>query len=96
MYMKNNNNRGINKYLSSLLGQLFDLDIDIEEKITGYIENHGIKRFLKDASKIDLPNDVIDKIERLRLVLEVCDTEFDTNSDQFFNCTNIGGDFLNG
>lgn len=63
------------KYISSLLGQLLELDIDTEEKITGYIENFGIDNFLNDIELMDLPYDVLEKLESLEQIIEALDDE---------------------
>ncbi|QAA34946.1 hypothetical protein [Clostridium manihotivorum] len=69
-----NKNKGINrdnyKYISSLIAQLLELDIDIEEKITGYIENYGVDNFLKDYDKMDLPYEIYEKLESLGMIIE--------------------------
>lgn len=69
-----NRNKGINrdnyKYISSLIAQLLELDIDIEEKITGYIENYGVDNFLKDYDKMDLPYEIYEKLESLGMIIE--------------------------
>ncbi|EQB86616.1 hypothetical protein J2Z44_002355 [Clostridium punense] len=63
------------KYISSLLGQLLELDIDTEEKITGYIENFGVDNFLNDIELMDLPYDVLEKLESLEQIIEALDDE---------------------
>lgn len=69
-----NKNKGINrdnyKYISSLIAQLLELDIDIEEKITGYIENYGVDNFLKDYDKMELPYETYEKLESLGMIIE--------------------------
>lgn len=84
-----NRNKGINrdnyKYISSLIGQLLELDIYTEEKITGYIENYGIDNFLKDYDKMELSYETCEKLESLGLILE-------TFSEQEVNIERIGGE----
>ncbi|VYT81566.1 hypothetical protein [Clostridium butyricum] len=63
------------KYISSLIGQLLELDIDTEEKITGYIENFGVDNFLNDIELMDLPYDVLEKLESLEQIIEALDDE---------------------
>ncbi|MFQ9978449.1 hypothetical protein EB06_01073 [Enterococcus cecorum] len=69
-----NKNKGINrdnyKYISSLIAQLLELDIDTEEKITGYIENYGVDNFLKDYDKMELPYETYEKLESLGMIIE--------------------------
>lgn len=69
-----NKNKEINrdnyKYISSLIAQLLELDIDTEEKITGYIENYGVDNFLKDYDKMDLPYEIYEKLESLGMIIE--------------------------
>ncbi len=69
-----NKNKGINrdnyKYISSLIAQLLELDIDTEEKITGYIENYGVDNFLKDYDKMELPYEIYEKLESLEMIIE--------------------------
>ncbi len=69
-----NRNKGINrnnyKYISSLIAQLLELDIETEEKITGYIENYGVDNFLKDYDKMELPYDTYEKLESLGMIIE--------------------------
>lgn len=69
-----NKNKGINrdnyKYISSLISQLLELDIDTEEKITGYIENYGVDNFLKDYDKMELPYETYEKLESLGMIIE--------------------------
>ncbi|WP_027626199.1 hypothetical protein [Clostridium lundense] len=69
-----NKNKGINrdnyKYISSLIAQLLELDIDTEEKITGYIENYGVDNFLKDYDKMELPYETYEKLESLEMIIE--------------------------
>ncbi|WP_055668291.1 hypothetical protein [Desnuesiella massiliensis] len=69
-----NKNKGINrdnyKYISSLIAQLLELDIDTEEKITGYIENYGVDNFIKDYDKMELPYDTYEKLESLGMIIE--------------------------
>ncbi|MDT8717069.1 hypothetical protein IAI10_10400 [Clostridium sp. 19966] len=69
-----NKNKGINrdnyKYISSLIAQLLELDIDTEEKITGYIENYGVDNFLKDYDKMELPYETYEKLESLGIIIE--------------------------
>ncbi|PWL55812.1 MAG: hypothetical protein DBY38_00530 [Clostridium cadaveris] len=69
-----NKNKGINrdnyKYISSLIAQLLELDVDTEEKITGYIENYGVDNFLKDYDKMDLPYGAYEKLESLGMIIE--------------------------
>ena len=69
-----NKNKGINrdnyKYISSLISQLLELDIDTEEKITGYIENYGVDNFLKDYDKMELPYETYEKLESLEMIIE--------------------------
>ena len=73
--------RGINlkeyKYISSLLGQLLELDIYTEEKITGYIENFGVDNFLKNIILMDLPYDVLEKLESLEQIIDSLEDEKD-------------------
>jgi hypothetical protein len=73
--------RGINlkeyKYISYLLGQLLELDIYTEEKITGYIENFGVDNFLKNIILMDLPYDVLEKLESLEQIIESLEDEKD-------------------
>ena len=82
-----NKNKGINrdnyKYISSLIGQLLELDIYTEEKITGYIENYGIDNFLKDYDKMELSYEICEKLESLGLILE-------TLNEQEVNIERIG------
>lgn len=82
-----NRNKGINrdnyKYISSLIGQLLELDIYTEEKITGYIENYGIDNFLKDYDKMELSYEICEKLESLGLILE-------TLNEQEVNIERIG------
>jgi hypothetical protein len=82
-----NRNKGINrdnyKYISSLIGQLLELDIYTEEKITGYIENYGIDNFLKDYDKMELSYETYEKLESLGLILE-------TLNEQEVNIERIG------
>ena len=73
------------KYISSLISQLLELDIDTEEKITWYIENYGVDNFLRDFNKMELRSEVYEKLESLELVLE-------TLYDQEVNFQSIGGD----
>lgn len=68
------------KYISSLIAHLLELDIDTEEKITGYIENYGIDNFLKDYDKMELPYEAYEKLESLGLILETLN-EQEANSD---------------
>lgn len=63
-------NRDSYKYISSLLAQLLELDIDTEEKITGYIENYGLDHFLLDSKHMDLPQEISEKIESLTEIIE--------------------------
>ena len=88
-----NKNTGIDrdnyKYISSLIAQLFELDIETEEKITGYIENYGMDNFLKDYDKMDLPDDAYGKMESLELILE-------TLYEQEFNFQSIERCNVNG
>lgn len=83
-----NKNKGINrdnyKYISSLIAQLLEFDIDTEEKITGYIENYGVDNFLKDYDKMELPYEAYEKLESLELILE-------TLNEQEINLESIGG-----
>ncbi|MBP2033413.1 hypothetical protein J2Z42_002116 [Clostridium algifaecis] len=69
-----NRNKGINrdnyKYISSLIAQLLELDIDTEEKITSYIENYGVDNFLRDYDKMELPYDTYEKLESLGMIIE--------------------------
>ena len=69
-----NKNKGINrdnyKYISSLIAQLLELDIDTEEKITGYIENYGVDNFLKDYDKMELSYEIYEKLESLGMIIE--------------------------
>ena len=82
-----NKNKGINrdnyKYISSLIGQLLELDIYTEEKITGYIENNAIDNFLKDYDKIEISYVTCEKLESLGLILE-------TLNEQEVNIERIG------
>ncbi|OOP72812.1 hypothetical protein [Clostridium beijerinckii] len=68
------NHRGINrdsyKYLCSLMAQILELDVDTEERIKEYIENHGVDNFFKDYEKMELPYEVYEKLEGLQFVLE--------------------------
>lgn len=59
------------KYISLLLGQLIEPDINTEEKITGYIESFGIDNFLKNIEMMDLPYDILEKLESLEQIIEV-------------------------
>ena len=83
-----NKNKGINrdnyKYLSSLIAQLFELDMDTEEKITVYIENYGVDNFLKDYDKMELTYEAYEKLENLEVVLE-------TLNYKEINLESIGG-----
>ena len=83
-----NTSEGINldsyKYICSLIAQLLELDIYIEEKITAYIEKYGINNFLKDYNKMELPYEVYEKLENLGLFLE-------TLNEQQVNFQSIGG-----
>jgi hypothetical protein len=69
-----NRNKGINrdnyKYISSLVAQLLELDIDTEEKITSYIENYGVDNFLRDYDKMELSYDTYEKLESLGMIIE--------------------------
>lgn len=69
-----NRNKEINrdnyKYISSLIAQLLELDIDMEEKITEYIGKYGIDNFLDNFEKIEMSNEAYEKIESLDLILE--------------------------
>lgn len=83
-----NKNKGMNrdnyKYLSSLIAQLLELDMDTEEKITVYIENYGVDNFLNDYDKMELPYEAYEKLENLELVLE-------TLNYKKINLDSIGG-----
>lgn len=74
-----NKQRSVNlteyKYIASLLAQLLELDIDTEEKVTGYIENFGIDNFLKDIELMDLPYDILEKLESLEQIIETLEEE---------------------
>lgn len=94
--MKNKKDKEINKYLGSLVSQLFGIDLDIEEKITGYIETFGISKFIENFTKMDLPKEVIDKLESLKLILEVYDENYKIDNDKNSIYVSIGGDYLNG
>ncbi|MBC2579409.1 hypothetical protein [Clostridium sp. DJ247] len=67
------------KYISSLVAQLLELDIDTEEKITGYIENFGIDNFLKDIELMDLPYEILEKLESLEQIIEALEEENEKN-----------------
>lgn len=73
------------KYISSLITQLLEFDIDTEEKITRYIENYGVDNFLRDFNKMELRSEVYEKLENLELVLE-------TLYEQEVNFQSIGGE----
>lgn len=68
------------KYISSLLAQLLEVDIYTEEIITGYIENFGVDNFFNNIELMDLPYEVIDKLENLQLILEVLEEEKELNN----------------
>lgn len=51
------------KYISSLIAQLLEVDIYTEEIITGYIENFGVDKFFNNIEMMDLPSEVIDKLD---------------------------------
>ena len=63
------------KYLSSLLGQLLELDIYTEEKITGYIEIFGVDNFLNNIELMELPYDILEKLESLEQIIESLEEE---------------------
>lgn len=84
MINQNEINRDNYKYISSLLAQILELDIDTEEKITGYIENYGIDNFLKDYDKIELSYEAYEKLDSLGLIIE-------TLNEQEVNFQSIGG-----
>lgn len=77
-------NRNSYKYISSLIAQLLELDIDTEEKITGYIEHYGIDNFLKDYDKMEFRYEIYEKLDSLGLVLR-------TLNEQKVNFKGIGG-----
>lgn len=68
------------KYISSLLAQLLEVDIYTEEIITGYIENFGVDKFFNNIELMDLPSEVIDKLESLQLILEALEEEKEINN----------------
>ncbi|UZQ48844.1 hypothetical protein [Clostridium kluyveri] len=68
------------KYISSLLAQLLEVDIYTEEIITGYIENFGVDKFFNNIEMMDLPSEVIDKLENLQLILEALEDEKEINN----------------
>lgn len=68
------------KYISSLLAQLLEVDIYTEEIITGYIENFGVDKFFNNIEIMDLPSEVIDKLENLQLILEALEDEKEINN----------------
>ncbi|QAA32726.1 hypothetical protein [Clostridium manihotivorum] len=68
------------KYISSLLAQLLEVDIYTEEIITGYIENFGVDKFFNNIEIMDLPSEVIDKLENLQLILEALEKEKEINN----------------
>lgn len=68
------------KYISSLLAQLLEVDIYTEEIITGYIENFGVDKFFNNIEMMDLPSEVIDKLESLQLILEALEEEKEINN----------------
>lgn len=68
------------KYISSLLAQLLEVDIYTEEIITGYIETFGVDKFFNNIELMDLPFEVIDKLENLQLILEALEEEKEINN----------------
>jgi hypothetical protein len=68
------------KYISSLIAQLLEVDIYTEEIITGYIENFGVDKFFNNIEMMDLPSEVIDKLENLQLILEALEEEKEINN----------------
>lgn len=68
------------KYISSLIAQILELDIYTEEIITGYIETFGVDNFFNNIEMMDLPSEVIEKLENLQLILEALEEEKEINS----------------
>lgn len=68
------------KYISSLIARILELDIYAEEIITGYIENFGVDKFFNNIEMMDLPSEVIDKLENLQLILEALEEEKEINN----------------
>lgn len=68
------------KYISSLLAQLLEVDIYTEEIITGYIEIFGVDKFFNNIEMMDLPYELIEKLENLQLILEALEEEKEINN----------------
>ena len=54
---------------SQLLGKLFEVDSDITVQINRCIECYGIQQFFKTIETFDFSEDVLEKLEAVRLVL---------------------------
>lgn len=63
------------KYIIYLLEQLLEMDVNTEEKIKGYIENFGIDNFLKNIELMDLPYDILEKLESLKQIIEALEEQ---------------------
>lgn len=54
---------------SRLLGELFDTDSDITEQINRNIQHYGAGRFFKSLEAFDFSEDVLEKLQAVRMVL---------------------------
>lgn len=54
---------------SRLLGELFEVDSDITEQINRCIQRYGVGEFFKNLEAFDFSEDVLEKLEAVRMVL---------------------------
>lgn len=64
-----NINRKNYEKASRLLGELFEADSGITEQISRNIQHYGAGRFFKSLETFDFSEDVLEKLQAVRMVL---------------------------